>query len=184
MIHRPGGLADAAAWAEVVAEASPYLVQDCASETHEMQHDPPGARRWVVEDAGRVVALARVVEYDDEDHASIRLMTRPGDRRRGHARALLEQALDSGIQRPALHTIVEDDEDSHSAASSLGFELTRSFKMSATVAESMPSVSSVDLSRGSSPMMRQIACSDSWERSRSVLKLWCASPSGMPVFAA
>src|SRR5215218_7032021 len=99
MIHRPGGLADAGAWAEVVAEVSPYLVQDEASETHEMQHDPPGARRWVVEDAGRIVALARVVEYDGEDHASIRLMVRPGHRRRGHGRALLDRALAEGIDR-------------------------------------------------------------------------------------
>jgi len=131
MILRPGELADAGPWAEVVAEASPYLVQDQESETHEMRHDPPGARRWVVEDAGRIVALARVVEYDGEDHASIRLMVRPGNRGRGHGRALLELALTEGVQRPTLHTIVEDDDDSRAAADRLGFELTRTFHMSA-----------------------------------------------------
>lgn len=135
MIVRPGELEDAGPWAEVVAEASPYLVQDQASETHEMQHDPPGSRRWVVEDAGRVVALARVVEHDGEDPAeswaTIRLMVRPGDRRRGHGRALLEQVLADGVDRPALHTIVEDDDDSRAAAGRLGFELTRTFHMSA-----------------------------------------------------
>jgi RimJ/RimL family protein N-acetyltransferase len=131
MILRPGGLEDAGPWAEVVARASPYLVQDRESETHEMQHDPPGARRWVVEDTGRVVALARVVEYDGEDHASIRLMVRPGDRRRGHGRALLEHVLADGVGHPTLHTIVEDDDDSRAAAGRLGFELTRTFRMSA-----------------------------------------------------
>ena len=131
MIHRPGGLADAGPWAEVVAEASPYLVQDQASETHEMQHDPPAARRWVVEDAGRIVALARTVEYDGEEHASIRLMVRPGHRRRGIGRTLLQLALTQGVRRPTLHTIVEDDEDSRAAATRLGFELTRTFHMSA-----------------------------------------------------
>ena len=115
MIHRPGGLADAEGWAEVVAEASPYLVQDSTSETHEMQHDPPGARRWVVGDAGRVVALARLVEYDDEGHASLRLMVRPTHRRRGHARTLLEVALDH-LTRPVVHSIVEDDDESRAAA--------------------------------------------------------------------
>jgi RimJ/RimL family protein N-acetyltransferase len=138
MIHRPGGLADARGWAEVVAEASPYLVQDAASETHEWQHDPPGARRWVVEDAGRVVAVARLVEYDDEDHATLRLMVRPADRRRGHARALLEQALASGVDRAELHTIVEDDDGSRAAAGRLGFELTRTFHMSAVDPRTLP----------------------------------------------
>lgn len=142
MIHRPGELADAGSWAEVVAEASPYLVQDRVSETHEMQHDPPGARRWVVEDAGRVVALARVVEYDGEDPAeswaSIRLMVRPNDRQRGHARTLLEHALAEGIGRPTLHTIVEDDDGSRVAAARLGFELTRTFHMSALDPRSVP----------------------------------------------
>ncbi len=138
MIHRPGGLADAGSWAEVVAEVSPYLVQDAASETHEMQHDPPGTRRWVVEDGGRVVALARLVEYDGEDHASIRLMVRPGDRRRGHGKALLDLALAEGIDRPALHTIVEDDDDSRAAAARWGFELTRTFHMSAVDPRSVP----------------------------------------------
>ena len=137
MIHRPGGLADAEGWAEVVAEASPYLVQDSTSETHEMQHDPPGARRWVVEDAGRVVALARLVEYDDEGHASLRLMVRPTHRRRGHARTLLEVALDH-LTRPVVHSIVEDDDESRAAAQRLGFELTRTFHMSALDPREVP----------------------------------------------
>jgi GNAT superfamily N-acetyltransferase len=137
MIYRPGGLADVEAWAEVVAEASPYLVQDEVSETHEMQHDPPGARRWVAEHAGRVVALARLVEHDEEDHASLRLMVRPGDRRRGHGRALLQLAL-AEVRRPTLHTIVEDDDDSQVAAARLGFELTRTFHMSAVDPRSIP----------------------------------------------
>jgi GNAT superfamily N-acetyltransferase len=138
MIHRPGGLADAGAWAEVVAEVSPYLVQDRESETHEMQHDPPGARRWVAEDAGRVVALARLVEHAGEDHASIRLMVRPGDRRRGHGRALLDLALAEVVDRPALHTIVEDDDDSRAAAARWGFDLTRTFHMSAVDPRTVP----------------------------------------------
>ena len=60
MILRPGGLADAGAWAEVVAEASPHLVQDEAFEAHDLQHDPSGARRWFAEDAGWVVASPRL----------------------------------------------------------------------------------------------------------------------------
>lgn len=130
MTPRSATLSDAEPWAEVVAEASPYLVQDAVSETHEMLHDPPGARRWVVEDAGRIVALARLVEYDGEDHASIQLMVRPDSRRRGFGRLLLEGALADGLDRPTLHTIVEDDEGSRLAAGRLGFELTRTFRMS------------------------------------------------------
>lgn len=133
MIIRPATLDDAAAWAGVVAAASPYLVQDAESTAHEMRTEPPDARRLVAEAAGRVVGVARLRAYEGESHASLLVNVPPRERRRGIGRALLDamEPLLAATGRPSVHSIVEDDDDSRIASQAWGFRLTRTFRMAA-----------------------------------------------------
>lgn len=141
---RGARLEDAAAWSQVQAEASPYLVQDAASTAHEMRTDPADAVRLVATDGhtegDRVVGIARLRAYDGEDHCSVTVMVRTDSRGRGTGRALLD-ALEPHVAatgRALVHTIVEDDEASRIASRRWGFELTRTFRMSAVDPRSLP----------------------------------------------
>ena len=146
-------LDDAAAWARIVEESSPYLVQDARSTHHEMRTDAPDAVRLVAEVEGQVVALARLRAYEDEEHTSLQLMVLPSARRRGVGRALLDRMLRwaEATHRDTLHAIVEDGEDSRRAAAAWGFELTRTFRMSAVDPRLIPQAATdarvVDLTR-------------------------------------
>lgn len=137
---RDATAADATAWARVVAAASPYLVQDAASTAHEMATEPPDARRLVAEQDGLVVGIARLRVSAGEGHVSLQLMTHPDHRRQGVGGALLA-ACQPAIGRSArgeVHSVVEDDDPSRAAARRWGFELTRTFRMSALDPRSLP----------------------------------------------
>ncbi len=137
---RPSRLDDAAGWATVVAAASPYLVQDAGSTAHEMRHEAADAVRLVAEVDGAVVGIARLRAYSDEDHCSLLVMVDPPHRRRGIGRALLD-AMEQRVAatgRSEVHSIVEDDEESRTAAGRWGFELTRTFRMAAVDPRTLP----------------------------------------------
>lgn len=137
---RPATLFDAGAWSEVEAEATPYLVQDEASTRHEMRTEGEDAVRLVARQEQRVVGVARLRTYPGEDHCSVKVMVREDSRRRGAGRALLE-ALEAHVEatgRSTLHAIVEDDDASRIASQRWGFELTRTFRMSALDPRTLP----------------------------------------------
>lgn len=147
---RPATTADAAAWSEVEAEASPYLVQDAGSTAHEMATEPADARRLVAVDGDRVVGIARLRTYEDEEHCSLKVSVRTADRRRGTGRALLD-ALEPHLAetgRTAAHAIVEDDDASRIASERWGFELTRTFRMSAVDPRALPAPDQDERVRG------------------------------------
>jgi GNAT superfamily N-acetyltransferase len=129
---RTATLDDAAAWADVVAACSPYIVQDAASTAHEMRTDGAGARRRVAVVGASVIGVSRLHAYVDEDHVSLLLMVRPDSRRHGIGRALLDDQLPVARRtgKPTLRSIVEDDDDSRAAREHWGFTTTRSFAMS------------------------------------------------------
>lgn len=144
VLIRPATTDDAAGWSAVEAEASPYLVQDAGSTAHEMRTEPADARRLVAVDVSgpgdRVVGIGRVRAYDDEDHCSLKVSVRTGDRRRGVGRALYDalQPLAAATGRATLQAIVEDDEGSRIASERWGFGLTRTFRMSAVDPRALP----------------------------------------------
>jgi len=132
-VIRPATLDDASRWAEIVAAASPYLVQDATSTAHEMRTEPSDAVRLVAEVEGVVVGIARLRAYEGEEHCSLLVMVDPLHRRRGVGRALLDAMAGhvTATGRTEVHSIVEDDEDSRIASVRWGFELTRTFRMAA-----------------------------------------------------
>ncbi len=128
---RPAKLDDAAAWARIVAACSPYLVQDAASQAHEMRTEPSDAHRLVAVDGDEVVGVSRLRAHEGEEHVSLLVMVAPRHRRCGIGGRLMERQLEQArtTGRPHLHAIVEDDEPSRAAAARWGFELTRTFRM-------------------------------------------------------
>lgn len=128
---RQAGAADAAAWAEIVAACSPYMVQDARSTEHEMRTEPPAARRLVADVDGTVVGISRLYLHPDEDHGNLMVMVPPAHRRRGVGRALLEAQLPVAVAagRIRVVSIVEDDEGARRASSHCGFREVRRFQM-------------------------------------------------------
>lgn len=137
---RPATLADAAAWADLVAACSPYVVQDPGSTEHEMRTEPPQVSRLVAERGGRVVGVSRLHAYLDEDHATLLVMVAPDARRTGVGTALLHAQLPSAraAGKDVLRAVVEDDDDSRAAAAAWGFETTRGFAMSMVEPATVP----------------------------------------------
>lgn len=140
VLIRAATVDDAAGWSAVEAEASPYLVQDAGSTAHEMRTEPADARRLVAVHGDRVVGIGRVRAHDDEDHCSVKVSVGTGDRRHGVGRALLDalEPLAAATGRATLQAIVEDDEGSRIASERWGFELTRTFRMSAVDPRVLP----------------------------------------------
>ncbi|MFC6287293.1 GNAT family N-acetyltransferase [Nocardioides sp. GCM10027113] len=122
---RPATLDDAAAWAAVVAAASPTLVVDAASERHEMAHDPEGTTRLVAEVGGRVMGVAALRPHGEQ--ADVDVWTDPATRRRGVGGELLRrlESRFAGLGTARATTVVEDDDDSGAFAQRRGYRLTR-----------------------------------------------------------
>lgn len=135
---RPAMVSDAAGWSETVAACAPYLVQDERSTQHDMAADPPGTIRLVAEVAGEVRGIARRRDYGDEDHASALIMVRPDARGRGIGRTLRDELRLDATGKPSVQSIVEDDAASQQVAVHWGFELTRTYRMSAVDPTTLP----------------------------------------------
>lgn len=140
---RPATIDDAAGWSQVDADALPYLVQDAESTAHEIRTEPADARRIVAVEEDRIVGIGRLRAHDEEDTCSLKVSVRSGDRRRGVGGALLDalEPLVAETGRRTVHAIVEDNDGSRIASECWGFELTRTFRMSAVDPHQLPAPS-------------------------------------------
>ncbi|WP_148612266.1 GNAT family N-acetyltransferase [Nocardioides rubriscoriae] len=128
---RAAGVDDAAAWAAVVAAATPYLVVSEASVRHETETEQRTLARLVAEVDGVVVGIARV--RDHGHRTMLMVQVAPEHRRRGVGGALLAAALPRAASTGAgeVAGIVAGDDASQAAARAWGFAPVRRHTISA-----------------------------------------------------
>ena len=180
VVLRPADTDDAAGWADVVDACSPYLVQDARSTAHTMASDvPERSHRLVATVGGRVIGVARMRDHAEEPHVAVQVMVRPGWRRAGHGRRLLDLLTPRVVAtgKATVTTIVEDDGESAAAAAAWGFRTTRTFRMSAVDPRTVTAVTPVPAGVGVCPLA-DLGPHRIWEAHTSVAR---DDPSGLSV---